>query len=210
MVSVSALASLTLFIFTAVCAVSDCLSGKISNSLILCGAACALVSRAGLFLEQELAEGISFSLYYLLLRVFLQIADAAAGFLVPYLLLGVLVLLRMLGGGDVKMLSVIGLQLGLKGCVKMIWYSFLAAALVSVLIVFRRRNLSERMRYLGKYVSGIVATGRVQPYRSLPAEAGTDDTAGKNNSRSGEFPFAVPVLLAAAVYLAEQLLTAGA
>ena len=77
MVSVSALASLTLFIFTAVCAVSDCLSGKISNSLILCGAACALVSRAGLFLEQELAEGISFSLYYLLLRVFLQIADAA-------------------------------------------------------------------------------------------------------------------------------------
>ena len=108
-----------------------------------------------------------------------------------------------------KLLSVIGMQLGFRGCVKMIWYSFLAAALVSALIVLRRRNLVERMRYLGKYVSGIAATGRVWPYRNLPEETGTGGAAVRKKS-SGEFAFAVPVLLAAAGYLAEQLLRQGA
>ena len=172
-------ARLTLLVFVSVCALSDYRTGKIPNRLILCGLLCAALPgiRAG--------AGSTAAML-------LNLKDMAAGFLLPYLLLGVFIYLRMLGAGDVKLLSVIGLQLGPEGSLIMMWYSLLAAAAVSVILVMRRGNLRQRLEYLQRYAVRAAAGGRPGPYR--------DPSAGY--TESGEFAFAVPVFLALIVYMA--------
>lgn len=172
-------ARLTLLVFVSVCALSDYQTGRIPNRLILCGLLCAAFPgiRAG--------AGSTAAML-------LNLKDMAAGFLLPYLLLGVFIYLRMLGAGDVKLLSVIGLQLGPEGSLIMMWYSLLAAAAVSVILVMRRGNLRQRLEYLQRYAVRAAAGGRLGPYR--------DPSAGY--TESGEFAFAVPVFLALIVYMA--------
>ena len=185
------LSYLTLTVFVAACALSDLLTRKIPNPLIACGLLCAVASRLGVSLHSSGAlQGVL--RYMSVSGVLRDLADMAAGFLLPYFLLGVLVRLKMLGGGDVKLLSVIGLHVGWRGCMRMMWYSLLAAAGVSILLILRRRNLAERLEYLWRYTGKAVITGKAGEYRS-------------QGSQSGEFAFAVPVLLAWLVYLAEQM-----
>lgn len=171
-------ARLTLLVFASVCALSDYLTGRIPNRLILCGLLCTVVSRAGTF------PGNADSLLPFL-------TDMAAGFLLPYLLLGALVFLKMLGAADVKLLSVIGLQLGWRGCLIIMWYSLLAAAGISAVLVMRRRNLTQRLAYLYRYVGQAAVRGKPGSYR--------DPSAGY--TKSGEFAFAVPVFLALVIYM---------
>ena len=172
-------AQLTLLVFVSACALSDLMTGRIPNVLILCGLLCAALSRLVLCMGQGAC----------LLRT---LGDMAAGFALPYLLLGALVILKMLGAGDVKLLSAAGLQLGWRGSLRLMWYSLLAAAAVCVVITVRRRNLPARLEYLRRYVYRTARSGRVGPYRS--AQDGYTD--------SGEFAFAVPVLAALIAYLA--------
>ena len=115
----------------------------------------------------------------------------ASGFLLPYLLLGALVFLKMLGAGDVKLLSVIGLQLGRRGSLAMMWYSLLMAAGMSAVLVMRRGNLAQRLEYLYRYIGQAAVRGKPGSYR--------DPSAGY--TESGEFAFAVPVFLALVVYI---------
>ncbi|MBQ4176868.1 MAG: prepilin peptidase, partial [Lachnospiraceae bacterium] len=112
------LSYLTLTVFIAACALSDLLTRRIPNPLIACGLLCTVASRLGMFLHSSGAlQGV---LQYMSVSGVLRgLADMAAGFLLPYFLLGVLVRLKMLGGGDVKLLSVIGLHVGWRGCMRM-------------------------------------------------------------------------------------------
>lgn len=169
-----------LFPFVLTCAVSDLRTSRIPNTLILCGLSGALLSRLSLLFQGFPAD----SSLPLALSVLLFAADGAAGFLLPWILLGPLVLRKMLGGGDVKLLSALGLWLGAKGCLRLIWYSLLFAGAWSVLLVLRRRNLIRRLCYLYDYLVCALRSGKKVPYR----------TGG--GDRSGEFCFALPVLAA--------------
>ena len=171
-------AQLTLLVFVSVCALSDYLTGRIPNRLILCGLLCAAVARAGTLPDN--ADSLLPCL-----------SDMASGFLLPYLLLGALVFLKMLGAGDVKLLSVIGLQLGRRGSLAMMWYSLLMAAGMSAVLVMRRGNLAQRLEYLYRYIGQAAVRGKPGSYR--------DPSAGY--TESGEFAFAVPVFLALVVYI---------
>ena len=97
----------------------------------------------------------------------------------------------MLGAGDVKLLSVIGLQLGRRGSLAMMWYSLLMAAGMSAVLVMRRGNLAQRLEYLYRYIGQAAVSGKPGSYR--------DPSAGY--TESGEFAFAVPVFLALVVYI---------
>ena len=165
-----------LFPFVLVCAVSDVRTRRIPNTLILCGLAGALLSRTCLLLQGCAPAAV--------------LADGCAGFLLPWLLFGPLALLKMMGGGDVKLLSAAGLWLGARDCLQLLWYSLLFAAAWSVAIVIRRQNLFRRLRCLYEYIGHVQIAGKLTPYRTGSGfGAGTPD-------RSGEFCFAVPVLAA--------------
>lgn len=156
-----------LLIFTMACSLHDLRTGKIPNHFILCG---LLAGSASLFLPKA------------------SLTDCILGFLLPFLLLGGLVLLGMLGGGDVKLLSVIGLFLGYRAIVRIIFYSIFMGAVFSILLLIKRKNPIRRIVYLRDYLTQLQAGGQIRPYRS-------------EESRDGEFCFSVPIFLALALQL---------
>ncbi len=71
---------------------------------------------------------------------------------------------RMMGAGDVKTLSVIGGFYGLHGVVRIMLYSFVFGAVLSVIHVVRRRNLVFRLRYLVHYMAESMGKKGRNPY----------------------------------------------
>ncbi len=166
----------TLLAFTNTCAVLDLKTHKIPNRLILCGLLCAVLSRSLMILKNgppALAGGI-------------------AGLLLPFLLLGPLAVLKMIGGGDVKLLAVIGLQLGAEESLRVLCLSFVIAALWSFILVIRRHNLFQRFHFLYCYLVRTLADGRPSVYRTSQTDP------------SGEFCFALPVLAALSVTIFQK------
>lgn len=187
--------SLTILVIAAACALSDVLTGKIPNSLILCGLSCAGMSRVVrsiCIVLNALLQGSEAHALQGLRAAFAILADGAGGLVLPFLLLGVLAALKMMGGGDVKLLSVIGLQFGLRASLQIIWYSLLASAVCSVILIVRRGCLAARMHYFYAYLAAVMRAGHALPYR--PPEGGGGD-------RSGEFCMAVPICAALIIYL---------
>lgn len=197
--------SLTILVIAAACALSDVLTGKIPNSLILCGLSCAGISRLirsiCIILIAVLQRGearILLGLQWLqgLRAALVILADGAGGLVLPFFLLGVLAALKMMGGGDVKLLSVIGLQFGLRASLHVIWYSLLASAVCSVILIVRRGCLAARLHYFYAYLVEVMRAGHALPYRR--PEGGSGD-------RSGEFCMAVPICAALIIYLMTRI-----
>lgn len=162
--------------FTMACSLYDLKYGKIPNPWILCGLLSGLSSRLILHHTPPWR--------------------CLPGFLLPYLLLGVLVALRMMGGGDVKLLSVIGLFLGAAVAAKIIFVSIVCGAVFSLLIVISRKNIFTRLMYLRNYLHSALAedsAGKVRPYRG----EGTKDA---------EFCFSVPIFFSLLFYLLKEVL----
>ena len=173
--------TLFLFPFTLSCALCDLKTKRIPNSLILCGLAVAFLTRIfQVFQRTNAPDALS------------CLADGCAGFLLPWLALGVLAALKMIGGADVKLLSVIGLQLGAVSCLRIMWHTLVIAAVWSAVLVVRRRNLAERMHYLYRYVGQVMISGKAAPYRT--GRPGGADA-------SGEFCLSIPILLALVIRL---------
>ena len=59
------------------------------------------------------------------------------GLLVPILILGILFIFRMLGAGDIKLLSVIGSMIGPTKILNCISYSFLIGAVISAALMIQ-------------------------------------------------------------------------
>ena len=212
---------LTLLPFVMACALSDLITRRIPNTLILCGLSGALLSRFHLMIQRVFSTAGTLSPGPDALPVFSVLADGFAGFLLPWLLFGALAVLKMIGGGDVKLLSVIGLYLGAKSTLTVIWYTLLTAAVWSVAIVIRRRNLSQRLGYLYRYIGQTMISAQARPYRSQADSFGEASLAagksgladGRNACRrggtqggendSGEFCLALPVLLALSLFLCD-------
>jgi prepilin peptidase CpaA len=174
----------TLLPFACACAFCDLNTRRIPNSLILCGLTGTLLSRILMVCR-------SFP------HVLPPAADGLAGFLLPWLCLGMLAALKMIGGGDVKLLSVIGLELGAKCCMTVMWYSLLIGAAWSAFIMIRHKSLAWRMSHLYQYVQKAVTTGTLPPYRTSKSRPVSGDHS------SGEFCFAVPILCALLLVLTD-------
>lgn len=84
--------------------------------------------------------------------------------LIPILVFYLLFLMRALGAGDIKLFSVISSFIGLKGFAEVIFYSFLAGAAYSMLVLIRNRNLSARLRYATSYVQTALVTKSIPKY----------------------------------------------
>lgn len=112
---------------------------------------------------------------------------------VPVLCLYMLFLFRMLGAGDIKVLSVLGGWIG-PGCIaKCIVISILSGAVLSVLVIFVCGNLKERLQYFKTYFDLVIHTkdilkkDKIIPYY----------TPG---NRMENIHFTVPILMSVVIY----------
>ena len=156
--------------FTMACALHDLRTGKIPNSFILCGLLCG---SATLLLSSNGTALSTFSRIYL--PVFHPAqpdpASCILGLLLPYLLFGLPALLGMIGGGDVKLLSVAGLFLGAGAVWSVIRTSVLIGALYALFVLVRHRNGYQRFLFLRTYLCELVSVLRSRQTfpASLPA-----------------------------------------
>lgn len=116
-------------------------------------------------------------------RGFGGIFSYLSGIFVPLLLLSFLFFFRVMGAGDIKLLSVIGGFMGPFSILWCIFYSFLSAGLLSFALLCACGNLKDRFQYFFTYLQNTILTKQRLPYR-IP---------GKN--RAEHLHFSVAVLL---------------
>lgn len=105
------------------------------------------------------------------------------GVLLPIFLLFILFYFRMMGAGDLKMLSVLGGMTGFSTALPLILCSFVFGSIISIGILTFRKSWSRRFRFFYRYCRNYIMTGIRVPYR--PQQGGLE-----------EVHFAVPVFLA--------------
>lgn len=123
----------------------DLRTRKISNRLILCGWMLGCI-------RNLLEYGWKGSIYFLIQSS------------LPVLIFYLLFLMHALGAGDIKLFSVIGSCIGFKGLVKVIIYSFLAGAVISLAVMLRNRNVYQRITYFFRYIQTILLTKSIARY----------------------------------------------
>ena len=87
------------------------------------------------------------------------------GMALPLLLLFPLFLLKMLGAGDIKLLSVLGILLGREKILSCVCCAFITGAVLSLFLMLKRRILLERIRYFCSYLRELPAGKERKPYR---------------------------------------------
>lgn len=105
------------------------------------------------------------------------------GCLIPVILFGFLYYFRMIGAGDIKLLSVVGGFLGPYGSICSITGSLLLGGLISLAIMLKHRQFGTRLVYLASYLNDCSGGKKWKPYLGGVGE-------------EARFSFSVPVLLA--------------
>lgn len=101
--------------------------------------------------------------------------EFALGSLLPIVALILLQRAGVLGGGDVKLLSVIGGFLGPEKGMECVIYAFLFGAVLSLIKFIRNSNIKDRICYFLKYIHTVIRTGIWTPYYKI-AKDGYDST----------------------------------
>ncbi len=87
-----------------------------------------------------------------------------AGAAIPILLLYLLFYFRMIGAGDIKLLSVLGGFMGPAASAICVGVSLVFGAILSLAILILCGNLVSRLRYFTDYFTRLVTTKEVVPY----------------------------------------------
>lgn len=136
-----------------------------------------------------IATGLLLGLFYQLFAERLAgLVIYCGGILLPVLALFGLYYFRMIGAGDIKLLSVVGGFLGPAGGAGCLFLSFLIGSVIAVFRIISSRNMVRRLTFLAVYVRDYAATGRWSSYLG-------------QTERSARIHFSVPVLLAVVCYL---------
>ena len=90
----------------------------------------------------------------------------AAGSLLPVILLWMLFYFRMLGAGDIKLLSVLGGFMGAPAVLFCVIWSVIFGAVLSVGVVILCGDLPRRLTYFTNYFKTYLCTGEKVPYRA--------------------------------------------
>lgn len=89
------------------------------------------------------------------------------GAFVPILLLWPLFRHSMLGTGDIKLFSVVGLFYGSRFILQVMMAAFFLAAIMSIIHIAIHGNLKIRLKYLANYMSDYFKTREVKEYYKI-------------------------------------------
>ena len=161
--------SVSLLVIVTAAVLCDLKSERIPNGIIFTGLAW------GFFYQLIFFGGIGVVLF-------------GGGCLIPVLLFGLLYYFRMIGAGDIKLLSVLGGFLGPYECVESMITAVLFGGLISLVILWRRRLFGQRLSYFAEFIGHYSGKKEWKPYL---AEVGAE----------ARFCFSVPVLFAVLCYI---------
>lgn len=125
----------------------DLWKGKIPNLLVLAG----ICTGWGFQIADKGLYGILFFL---------------GGAVLPVLILGILYYFRMIGAGDIKLFAAIGSFVGMRTVLMCISVSFLAGAVISLIVMIRRGIFKKRLNYFLAYISNFFQTRKWVPYQT--------------------------------------------
>lgn len=94
---------------------------------------------------------------------------------------------RMVGAGDIKLLSAAGCFMGPGNAAACMVFSVLAGGAFAVLLVWKHHNLMERIQYFCSYVTEMSVSGKWKPYLS-------------EENKEGRIHFSIAVLAAVLLY----------
>ena len=129
--------------------------------------------------------GFSYQVYYY------QLSGAGyflIGCLLPIVVLYLLFWFRMLGAGDIKLLSVLGGFIGPAAVFKCIGLSLLFGAILSLAILILCGNFLPRLRYFTDYFKHFFKTKKAVPYMI-------------RGNRMEHIHFSIPVFMAVLLYV---------
>lgn len=107
---------------------------------------------------------------------------------IPIFCLFPLFYFRMLGAGDIKLLSVLGGLLGGRAVLRLIFLSFFFGGILSLGLLVSSGTLIFRLRYFADYFKIYVKSRERRPYRQI-------------GEREENFHFTLPVLLGVFLYV---------
>lgn len=153
--------SLVLIVQTAV--LCDLDKGRIPNALILAGLGMG-------FIFQSVSDHFTGIVLFL------------GGVFLPVLVFGPLYYFRMIGAGDIKLMSVVGAFVGPAACFSCMLWSVLAGGVLSFALILHHRNLFSRLFCLADYIREYRRTGVWKSYLEQVDE-------------HAKFCFSIPVLI---------------
>ncbi|MCR5161365.1 MAG: prepilin peptidase [Lachnospiraceae bacterium] len=136
--------AMLLIAFAAWCTVCDLRTGKIPNKVPAAGTVCAVILSFA-------ADGSG------------ALKGTFPGACFPLILLP-LFCLRMIGGGDIKLLCMAGAFLGWPASYRCLVLSFFAGGILSFGLMCIRGNFFSRMFRLKTYLQECLQTGQLRPY----------------------------------------------
>ena len=107
---------------------------------------------------------------------------------VPLLLLFGLFVFRMLGPGDIKLLSTLGGIMGISAVIKCIILSFFFGAILAVAFIILCGNLRQRLRYFAEYLTRVSKTKKITAYY-------------KSGMQIENFHFSIPIFMSIILYV---------
>lgn len=127
---------------------TDSKSYKIKNNMLI------IFALLGLFIH-IIESGIS------------GIGSWAAGLLLPFVILFVFFMLRVLGAGDVKLVSTISCILGIGFVKEASLYMLVIAGLMALIKMSYHRNFTQRMKHFFRFIHQCFMTRQVREYDDL-------------------------------------------
>ena len=106
---------------------------------------------------------------------------------IPLLMLFLLFIFRMLGPGDIKLLSVLGGIIGVGPIIKCIIFAFLFGAVFAVAFIVVCGNWRERLRYFTEYITRLIKTKEITAYY-------------KPGMQMENFHFSIPIFMSIILY----------
>lgn len=114
------------------------------------------------------------------------------GIILPVAGLTLLYILRVIGAGDIKLLSAVGAVMGADFTLSAIAYSFICGGVIASLLILVRRNGIERFKYLVSYMKSCIISMELLQYT---------DFKDKQNKSKFHFSIAVASGTVAAVII---------
>jgi prepilin peptidase CpaA len=110
------------------------------------------------------------------------------GIMLPAICLLILYMMKIIGAGDIKLLSAIGAVMGAGFALYASALAFICGGVIASAVLLRRHNGAERFKYLILYLKSCFLSGLLLPYA---------DFADKHNE--GRFHFSIAVASGTAV-----------